>query len=91
MKFPILFYLQSGTNFPWLGFQKETDLELVSKELNHLAAMLHVYAGGLILMKYKKNLLLFFKKKREIHTFTLFIIIIVKSLQKEQNSTNLLL
>ena len=26
-------------------------LELVSKELNHLAAILHVYAGGLIFMK----------------------------------------
>ena len=27
------------------------DLELVSKESNHLAAILHVYAGGLIFMK----------------------------------------
>ena len=27
------------------------DIELVSKELNHLAAILHVYAGGLIFMK----------------------------------------
>ena len=26
-------------------------LELVSNELNHLAAFLHVYAGGLILVK----------------------------------------
>ena len=26
-------------------------VELVSKELNHLAAILHVYAGGLIFMK----------------------------------------
>ena len=26
-------------------------LELVSKELNHLAAILHVHAGGLIFMK----------------------------------------
>ena len=24
----------------------DSDLELVSKELNHLAAILHVYAGG---------------------------------------------
>ena len=46
-------------------------LELVSKELNHLAANLQHYAGSLI--------------------FTLLIIFIVKSLQKEQNSTNLLL
>ena len=28
-----------------------TLLELVSEELNHLAAILHVYAGGLIFMK----------------------------------------
>ena len=27
------------------------ELELVSKELNHLSAILHVYAGGLIFMK----------------------------------------
>ena len=26
-------------------------VELVSEELNHLAAILHVYAGGLIFMK----------------------------------------
>jgi hypothetical protein len=29
----------------------ESHLELVSKELNPLAAILHVYAGGLIFMK----------------------------------------
>ena len=39
-------------------------LELVSKELNHLAAILHVYAGVWFLWSKKK--LLFFKKKREI-------------------------
>ena len=37
----------------------------------------------------KKKLLLFFKKNG--NTFTLSIIFIVKSLQKQQNSTNLLL
>jgi hypothetical protein len=31
--------------------KKRPMLELVSKELNHLAAILHVYAGGLIFMK----------------------------------------
>ena len=31
-------------------------LELVSKELNHLAAILHVYAGGLNFMQYKKKI-----------------------------------
>jgi hypothetical protein len=30
---------------------KGVNLELVSKELNHLAAILHVYTGGLNLMK----------------------------------------
>ena len=60
-------------------------LELVSKELNHLEAILHVYVGDLIFMKWKK-ILSFFKKKREI----LLIIFVVKSLQKEQNRTNLL-
>ena len=54
-------------------------LELVSKELNHLAAILHVYARGLIFMNKEKG-----------NTFTLLTIFIVKSLQKEQNSTNLL-
>ena len=29
----------------------EASLELVSKELNHLAAILHVYAGGLNFMQ----------------------------------------
>ena len=57
-------------------------VELVSKELNHLAAILHVYAEGL-------NFIIF--QKENGITFTLLIIFIVKSLQKEQNSTNLLL
>jgi hypothetical protein len=53
-------------------FKKESgafpsSLELVSKELNHLAAILHVYAGTLIFMKKKINIfLLFFRKKMEI-------------------------
>ena len=58
-------------------------LELVSKELNHLAAILHVYAGGLNFMKF----VVIFQKGNE-NTFTLLIIFVVKSLQKEQNSTN---
>ena len=37
----------------------------------------------------KKNVIIF--QKENGNTFTLFIIFIVKSLQKEQNSTNLLL
>ena len=70
-------------HFPW-------NLELVSMELNHLAAILHVYAGGLNFMKYKKKIVIIFQKENG-NTFTLSIIFIVKSLQKEQNSTNLLL
>ena len=38
----------------------------------------------------KKNFVVIFQKENG-YTFTLFIIFIVKSLQKEQNSTNLLL
>ena len=41
-------------------------LELVPKELNHLTAILHVYAGGLNFMMKIFFLLLFFKKKMEI-------------------------
>ena len=61
-------------------------LELVSKELNHLADILHVYARGLIFM----IIIIIFQKEKG-NTFTLSIIFIVKSLQKEQISTNLLL
>ena len=39
----------------------------------------------------KKNFLVIIFQKENGNTFTLFIIFIVKSLQKEQNSTNLLL
>ena len=66
-----------------------TELELVSKELNHLAAILHVYAGGLNFMKKKKKIVIIFQKENG-NTFTLLIIFIGKSPQKEQNSTNLL-
>ena len=62
----------------------------MSKELNHLAAILHVYAGGLNFMKLKKKFVIIFQKENG-NTFTLLIIFIVKSLQKEQNNTNLLL
>ena len=66
-----------------------TEVDLVSKELNHLAAILHVYAGSYEVKKKKKYIIIFQKEKG--NTFTLLIIFIVKSLQKEQNSTNLLL
>ena len=42
-------------------------VELVSKELNHLAAILRVYAGGFEFYEVKKKkLLLFFKNTMEI-------------------------
>ena len=56
-------------------------LDLVSKELNHLAAILHAYAGGFEFYEVKKKI--FFKKKIEIfYTFYHFY---------SENSTNLLL
>ena len=67
------------------------NLELVSKELNQLAAILHVYAGGLIFYEVKEIFFVIIFQKENGNTFTLLIIFIVKSLQKEQNSTNLLL
>ena len=47
------------------------------------------FCRGLNFMKKKKIVIIF--QKENGNTFTLFIIFIVKSLQKEQNSTNLLL
>ena len=35
----------------YLSYTEHGGIELVSKELNHLAAILHVYAGGLNFMK----------------------------------------
>ena len=57
------------------------ELELVSEELNHLAAILHVYAGGFDFYEVKKKL--YFQKENG-NTLTLLIIILVKSIQKEQ-------
>ena len=43
--------------------REATRLELVSKELNHLAAILHVYARGLNFMEFKKICYYFSKRK----------------------------
>ena len=43
--FPQGFLAKSASHFI------DRPLELVSKELNHLAAILHVYAGGLNFLK----------------------------------------
>ena len=53
-------------------------VELVFKELNHLAAILHVFAGGLIFMKYFFIIIIFPKGKG--NAFTFLIIFIAKSL-----------
>ena len=47
------------------GLGKRCVLELVYRELNHLVAILHVYARGLIFLS-KKKMLLFFKKKMDM-------------------------
>ena len=52
----------------------------MSKELNHLAAILHVYAGGIEFYELKKNVIIF--QKENENTLTLSIIFIVKSLQR---------
>ena len=61
-------------------------LELVSKELNHFG----VIAGLFRWFEVKVNFFIIFQKENG-NPFTPFIIFMVKSLQKEQNSTNLLL
>ena len=67
----------------------DMEIELVSKELNHLAAILH--GQGFEFYAEKKFFFVIIFQKVNGNTFTLLIIFIVKSLQKEQNSTNLLL
>ena len=66
-------------------------LELVSKELNHLGTILHVFAGVWFLWSKKICFFVIIFQKEKGNTFTLLIFFKVKSLQKEQNSTNLLL
>ena len=75
----IQFILFQRKKEPW----QQYFLELVSKELNHLAAIRHF---ACLCRGFE-----FYFQKENGSTFTLFIIFIVKSRQKEQNSTNLLL
>jgi hypothetical protein len=64
-------------------------LELVSKEFKLLGGHFACLCRGFRFYEVKK-IVIIFQKKTGI-TFTLLIIFLVKSLQKEQNSTNLLL
>jgi hypothetical protein len=50
-------------------FIKGVPLELVSKELNHLAAILHVYAGGLIFIS-KIFFCYYFSKRKGKYFYT---------------------
>ena len=62
-----LLYISNSDLYFEIPIRKWPDsVELVSKEVNHLAAILHVYAGDFSFKKSKKKLLLFFKKKMEI-------------------------
>ena len=51
-----------------------------------MAAILHVYAGGLIFMKEKNRNKKFLFQKENGNTIALLIIFLVKSLQKEQKA-----
>jgi hypothetical protein len=46
-----LYQIKQNTKNIYMAVSIDLLLELVSKELNHLAAILHVYAGGLNFMK----------------------------------------
>ena len=47
----MIFFNMQGVFLYVYFFGLLDQIELVSKELNHLAAILHVYAGGLNFMK----------------------------------------
>ena len=64
-----------------ISFTVVVTVELVSKELNHLAAILHVYAGGLNFYEVKKKYIIIFQKENG-NNFTLLIISKVNSFQK---------
>ena len=66
-----LWYVDKSGNESSIKMSTElcAKIELVSKELNRLAAILHVYAGGFVII---------FQKEKG-NTFTLSVIFIVKS------------
>jgi hypothetical protein len=63
----------------------------VSKELNHLAAILQYLCREFDFYEVKNNIIIFPKEKGNTFTLLILFLFLVKSLQKEQNSTNLLL
>ena len=52
------------------GLKQPLLLELVSKELNHLVAILHFYAGSLIFIKQRKIVIIFQKENGNTFTFS---------------------
>ena len=73
----------------WICFectQNRVSVQGVKSLGGHFACL----CRGFEFYEVKKKIVIIFQKENG-NTFTLFIIFIVKSLQKEQNSTNLLL
>ena len=66
--------------------QARVSVQGVKSLVGHFACL----CRGFEIYEVKKKIVIIFQKENG-NTFTLFIIFIVKSLQKEQNSTNLLL
>ena len=61
-------------------------IELVSNELNHLTAILHVYAGGLMFMKYSSALFMkyssaFLRRPKKFAHFDIYLVN-VKTMRK---------
>ena len=72
-----------------LSIEPRVSVQGVESLGSHFACLCRL-AGDFNFMKSKNILLILFEKENG-NTFTLLIIFILKSLQKEQNSTNLLL
>ena len=54
---------QNNTEYNHCHFKQEFSSELVSKELKHLAAILHLYARGVDFYELNKKIWLFSKRK----------------------------
>ena len=52
------------------SFKTPIPLELVSKELNHLAAILHVFMPGVWILWIKKNFDIIFQKRKWKYFYT---------------------
>ena len=78
--------------YDWLhSYFEQSDCSRVSVQgVKSLGGHFACLCRGFEFYEVKKKIVIIFQKENG-NTFTLFIIFIVKSLQKEQNSTNLLL